>query len=146
MSRASRSPGPSSTSRSRSSRRARVVRTVSRRVLVVDCDPVSLRQLSRSLGDDWVVTTAAGPHQAQILLDAFEYQALITAHDVAGQDGIELLEWTRARHPKVQRLLTTDREPATLAPHLLSGLIQQVLARPVNREGLHAALGGVSDE
>jgi DNA-binding NtrC family response regulator len=110
--------------------------------LVVDNDPISLRQVSQSLEDDWVVTTAAGPSQAQILLDAFEYQALITAHGAAGQDGIGLLEWTRARHPKVRRLLTTDREPATLAPHLLSGLIQVFLARPVDREGLRAALEG----
>jgi two-component system response regulator HupR/HoxA len=118
---------------------------VGRRVLLVDHDPISLQRLSRSLDDEWAVTTAAGPNQAQILLDAFEYQALIAAHGTAGQEGIELLEWVRARHPKVKRLLTTDREPATLAPHLLSGLIQKFLARPVDRDELRTALGGKED-
>jgi len=141
MSRTSRAPARQSTSTAARSRRARTVRSTSRRVLLVDADPVALRELNRSLGQDWVVTTAAGASQARILLDAFEYGALITSHDASSQDGIQLLEWVRARHPRVQRLLTTEVEPATLAAHLLSGLIQHFLAKPIDGAKLRGALG-----
>ncbi|MBW2276943.1 MAG: response regulator [Deltaproteobacteria bacterium] len=112
-----------------------------RRVLLVDADPGALRTLNQSLDRDWIVTTAAGVSQARILLDAFEYRALITSHGTSSQAGIQLLEWVRARHPKVQRLLATDCEPATLAAHLLSGLIQHFVAKPIDSTALRDALG-----
>lgn len=141
MSRTSRAPVRPSTDRTTSSRRSRSISAASRRVLVVDAAPDAFRRLSRALDARWLVTTAAGAKQATILLDAFPYQALVTDDEMPDQDGIWLLKWTRARHPKVQRILVSAHEPAAFAPHLLSGLIQHFLAKPVDRASLLAALG-----
>lgn len=141
MSRTSRAPVRPSTDSATSSRRSRAVRADSRRVLLVDAAPDAFRRLSHALEDGWFVTTAAGATQATILLDAFKYRALVTDYEMPGQDGIWLLQWTRARHPRVQRILVSTREPAAFAPHLLSGLIQHYLAKPVDRASLLDALG-----
>jgi DNA-binding NtrC family response regulator len=140
MPRTSHAPSrPSSKAVSR--RKTRRIGATSRRVLFVDKDIYSLRQLRQALGEDWNVTTAAGESQAQILLDAFDYRAIISSHEQGGQNGIRLLEWARARHPGVMRFLTTECEPAVLAPHLLSGLVQRFLAKPINHALLLEALG-----
>jgi len=140
MSRSSQAPARPGTGKKATSRRSKAVRVAHGRVLAVAADPAGLRRVRESLGDEWVLTTAAGEGQAQILLDAFEYHALIAFHEPSIPSGIRVLEWARARYPRVRRLLISDREPATFAPHLLSGLIQRFLPEPVDRAGLLAAL------
>jgi DNA-binding NtrC family response regulator len=109
-------------------------------VLLVDDDPSVLKSLSGQLGKTWAVTTAAGASQAMILLDAFDYHAVITDYQTPGQDGIWLLHWVKVRHPHVLRVLVSACEPALFAPHLLSGLVQRHLPKPIDATSMLEAL------
>jgi len=114
-----------------------------RTVLVVDDEPALLKAFSRVLqGHGFEVAIANGAEEALALLDARQFDAVITDHDMPGQNGLWLLMEMRARHPVIRRVLTSGREIDGIEEHLASGLVHQFVEKAAGTERLVSALLG----
>jgi DNA-binding NtrC family response regulator len=136
----SRVPSPMSEQQA-VSRRQPVVDPRRPRVLVVDGDPAALRDLTRMLSGRFHVTTVDSAIQAEILLDAFPYHAVVSDERVQGAGGRWLLERVRERHPGVRRIALAGSGSMELALHSAAGLFEHLLCKPVCPEALDRALG-----
>ena len=75
-------------------------------ILVVDDDALILRAIQRSLYPSFDITIAASAIEAIEILHGKQTFAVIVADlRMPGGDGVELLQYTRARHPDTVRVL-----------------------------------------
>ena len=104
-----------------------------------DCAEV-LRGLHRVLAyAGHVVTTAASAEAAIAMLDAQQFDVVVTDLDMPGAGGIWLLGKIRSYQPNAMRILSSG-SAADLAEHVNSGLVQCVLAKPVHPDDLRRVL------
>jgi signal transduction histidine kinase/DNA-binding response OmpR family regulator len=81
---------------------------ITRRVLVVDDEPVIQRILTEYLGSLGVKTEAAGTAEDALeLLKQQEFAVVVTDKNLPGMDGIELLGRIKSEHPGMEVLVIT---------------------------------------
>lgn len=77
------------------------------RVLCVDDEPNVVRSLHWLLQKDFEVLTAGGGEEALGLLDAHDFDVLISDQRMPGMTGVEFLRLARQRAPRAVRILLT---------------------------------------
>jgi two-component system cell cycle response regulator CpdR len=107
---------------------------MSRRVLVVDDDPLVLDVTASMLEDLGceVVTADAGPAALEKLAADERIEVLITDIQMPGMDGYELIEKARERRPQLRVLACSGR------PSFERGL--PLIRKPFTRDGLARAM------
>ncbi len=114
-------------------------------VLVVDDEEVVRSSLARELRALGATAREAGGHadaRARLAETGLRIDvAIIDAH-LDCDDGLELLRHIEREHPAMRRVLLSGRlSPVDLAHAELTGLAQQVIAKPWRRADLSRALG-----
>ena len=99
-------------------------------VLVVDDEEQVARAVKRTLEGRYRVDTASNVHEALHKLFKKEYYAVVTDFQMPGHDGIWLLALVRDLFPWVRRVLHSGSDPADLAVHVDSGLVQRFVGKP----------------
>ena len=112
-------------------------------VLVVDDDPALLEALPVSVGlrmEDVAMDTCDSGAGALGLIEATDYDAVITDIKMPGMDGLSLLTELRMRRPRTPILLITGHGDRELAVGALRGGAFDFILKPIDREYLVAAL------
>lgn len=81
---------------------------VKARILFVDDEAALSEMLGlyfREMGVE--VATAATPQQAQALLDSSEFNAIILDLNLGGEDGLEVLRYSKGKYPKLPVIIFT---------------------------------------
>lgn len=132
--------------------------TASRKVLVVDDDPVVCKSFDRVLsGKGYAVITAGSGEEALRKLNEEKYDLIYSDIRMPGMNGLEVAESVKARRPWTPVVIITGygteaaeaRAKAAgvsrflqkpLSPEMIEGSAEEVLARPVaSLEGVTAA-------
>jgi PAS domain S-box-containing protein len=116
---------------------------MSAHVLVVDDDPALLEALPVSVGlrmADVAMDTCDSGTGALGLIEATDYDAVITDIKMPGMDGLSLLTELRARRPRTPILLITGHGDRELAVGALRGGAFDFILKPIDRDYLIAAL------
>jgi two-component system, cell cycle sensor histidine kinase and response regulator CckA len=113
-----------------------------RTVLVVEDDEVVRGATTRILAAaGYAVAQAASAAEAIERCERLdELDLLITDVVMPGESGFELARRTRELRPDAQILLMSGYTPTAMARHGLDGEVFQVLAKPVSRPDLLAAV------
>jgi CheY-like chemotaxis protein len=110
------------------------------RVLIVDDYVVVLRALRRVIAHaGHEVRMAEDAEAGFAMVEAELFDIVITDLDMGARDGIWLLERVRARQPDALRVLSSG-STSDVRLHLSSGLVQCLLAKPVEPEALRRVL------
>ena len=116
-------------------------------ILVVDDEPLVLRQLARDLegrfGGDYRILTAPSSSAALELLDGLaadggEPAVVLADADLAGTSGLELLQRVHAQYPLARRVLLVERNYRATSPSVRAmarGQIDHHLTKPWLTEG-----------
>jgi signal transduction histidine kinase/DNA-binding response OmpR family regulator len=113
-----------------------------RNVLVVDDRPANRAILQRQLGALNLATVGAASGEAARAALRPETDLVLTAHHMPGMDGFELAEALREAGHAVP-VVVISPDPATAAQDPARDHVHAVLARPVHRTELLAALGNL---
>jgi signal transduction histidine kinase/CheY-like chemotaxis protein len=113
-----------------------------RNVLVVDDRPANRAILQRQLGALNLATVGAAGGGAALAALRPETDLVVTAHHMPGMDGFELAEALREAGHAVP-VVVISPDPATAAQDPARDHVHAVLARPVHRAELLAALGSL---
>jgi ActR/RegA family two-component response regulator len=116
-----------------------------RRIIHLDNDDPTARQVARVFGGVFHVIQVQNPHRVMALLEIeSNIAAVITEQVLRSGQGVELLETIRTFRPHVRRVMLTGyRDQASVAVGASSGAIQSLLAKPVSDADL---LAGVCPE
>lgn len=116
-------------------------------ILFVDDDPTLRELIERMLGDveEWRLNFAAGGEDALSLLDAFDYDAMVTDFRMPNMTGIELLVALRSseRNRETPVIILTGSGDAQLKREALDCGATDLLDKPVDREDLVARIRNV---
>ncbi|MDP7014486.1 MAG: response regulator [Pirellulaceae bacterium] len=112
------------------------------RVLLVDDDRLILLGLERQLRRKFVIVTASNGDEGLEQLERNEIDAVVSDHNMPEMSGVEFLTRVREQFPHTGRvLLTGSVEVCNRADDLTdAGLVSDVLAKPVHRDVLTAAI------
>ncbi len=99
------------------------------RVLVIDDEPGAIRLLQERLSRHEVVA-AETADVALRMLSLAAFDVLIVDNWMRRISGLELLSYVAARHPRVRRILHTDRQPETFDHLQELGVIEFFVAKP----------------
>lgn len=111
-------------------------------VLVVDDDALMLRAVQRSLYGLFDITTAISLKEAVAILDAGKPFAVIVSDlRMPGGDGVELLQFVRARYPDTVRVLLSGAVRLNDAISAVNdGQVFRLLTKPFELAALRRAL------
>jgi len=115
----------------------------SRRTLIaVDDDTEVLNQVTETLGKFYTVLTTSNAQRALgWLQDNPAVSTILVAQVLRSGLGLDVLEVARSIKPDVRRVLMTSySDLSELMGGLISGAIQQTVARPLNRTELAMSL------
>ena len=116
---------------------------MSARVLVVDDDAALLKALPATINlfiPDVVIETSDSAADALELLDANDYDALISDIKMPGLDGLGLLGEVSKRRPRTPTLLITGHGDRELAVQALRGGAYDFIQKPLDRDYFIASL------
>ena len=118
------------------------------RVLYVDDEPSLCRAFARLFRQDAnvVVATASSPQEALILLDAEQFDVIVSDLRMPGMSGIELLAKGRRMRPEMRRLLVSgfaDFESALDAINEVG--VDRMLVKPWDIGELRTAVHGAAE-
>jgi DNA-binding NtrC family response regulator len=77
-------------------------------LLFADDEPLMLQAFARAVGSErpgWEVVTVRGVEQAQQVLEARGFHAVVSDILMPGQNGLTLLAYARERHPSMIRVV-----------------------------------------
>jgi CheY-like chemotaxis protein len=113
------------------------------RVLIVDDDPIVAAGLARMVPDGYEASLSDSALAALERCAAEPIAVIVSDYRMPEHDGLWLMEQLRSRHPQIHRMLCSGCPPADLHAHLIGGLVQSFLHKPVHpqvfRESLAAA-------
>jgi response regulator RpfG family c-di-GMP phosphodiesterase len=118
------------------------------RVLYVDDEPSLCRAFARLFRQDAkvVVATASSPQEALVLLDAEQFDVIVSDLRMPGMSGIELLAKGRRMRPEMRRLLVSgfaDFESALDAINEVG--VDRMLVKPWDIGELRTAVHGAAE-
>lgn len=119
------------------------------RLLVVDDDELVLGAYRRCLACGFALDCAESAERALEIIEAGDFDAIVSDYQMPVRNGIWLLEQVRSRRPAMLRILTSGGPIGELGGCQRSGLVQYFLPKPVLRENLlsclnRAGLGGAT--
>lgn len=129
-------PSPKPAARAATERRAP-------RFLIVDDDPMVLRQRRRTLNSrcpHWQVYTAESGRAALEQMAQRDYDVVVADLSMPAMDGIELLQLVRQRYPRVVRMLCSGLATGLDDSGPVGHLLHAVLDKAASTEQLIAAL------
>ena len=110
---------------------------VKKRVLIVDDDYITckiLRDFLSSRNADVIVANSAT--EAGKYLNNYHFDLLITDINMPEVNGIELLMWTKAKHPETDIIVITGQKNEQLKELSEKNLVLYSFAKPVNLKHL----------
>ena len=111
------------------------------RVLIVDDEPTVLEVLVAMLSEaGWQVDAAPNGRQALDLVDANQYEVVLSDIDMPGIDGVQLLREIRGRDLDVPVLLITGHPRVDTAVEALEHGALRYLQKPVRERDLLSAV------
>src|SRR5690242_5111331 len=120
---------------------------MTRRVLVVDDDPLIRRALAEALGEDGLdVTIAEDGERALAALPAAAPDVVLSDVRMPGLDGIALLDILRRRAPGVDVILMTAFDDMATVVSAMRGGAVEFLVKPVDLHALRALMTRVFDD
>jgi CheY-like chemotaxis protein len=114
------------------------------RILHVDDDALAVRLMRRELTGfkDVELVGVTSPQDAMELLEAEDWDVVVSDFAMPNMDGVELLEHVVRLQPSARRLLLTANPDAVrVEAARRAGLAEEVLAKPVPFSVLVRALG-----
>ena len=99
-------------------------------VLVVDDEKLIRWSLCEALRKEYTVYTEASAEEAMNLLGRVPVDIVITDLKMPGMNGLDFIELLRRKHPRVKILAISAYANETLAKHLLSQGVLEVLSKP----------------
>jgi len=111
-------------------------------LLVIDDEKALLNYLHRVFSSRYEVLTAENVAEAEALLrEHGEIKVVLCDEEMPGERGLEFLSRTRARAPKMQRILMTGHtDPDTFLRAIHEGNVLCYLVKPVSPEAIRAAV------
>jgi len=110
------------------------------RVLVVDDEPLVARGLARLLVRSAEVTHALGASEALRLLEAREFDAVLSDFQMPERDGLSLLAEVAQRWPKLKRVLHSGSMPKEAVGAVQRGEVDELIDKPAARDVLLRAV------
>src|SRR5882724_3423938 len=105
------------------------------KILVIDDEPGMLRAVSRILGADYDVRTAAAPEDGLAQVQSFKPDLVICDVSMSRIDGFEVMRRAKSQQPLVDFILMTGMSDPD--PHLARAIREQAfyfIEKPFNRE------------
>ncbi len=104
----------------------------SRKLLIVDDEPIARRSIARSLADpEYEIMQADCPAQALALLAEHDIKVVISDQHMPGVSGTSFLATVQASYPDVVRvLLTSDTSTDVFVAAVNEGHVRRVLYKP----------------
>jgi DNA-binding NtrC family response regulator len=111
------------------------------RILVVDDEPIARDNLEHILRrEGYEVVTAASGQQALRLIEAQQFDLVLTDLKMERIDGMEVLEKTKARHPEIEVIMITGYATISSAIESLKKGAYHYVAKPFNLEEVRSAV------
>lgn len=115
-------------------------------VLLVDDEPALLDAMKQGMAVEFDVETATSAAEAETLIGARRYAALICDHMLPGEAGLDFLVRMRELHPEMRRILLTGyMNPELISRSVAVAELSACLIKPVHAaelaEAVRAALG-----
>lgn len=111
------------------------------RVLVVDDELLVGRALTRAMRSVADVTHAINAVEALRLLEAHEFDVVLSDYSMPGRDGLSLLEEVARRWPHVRRVLHSGVMPNRQAANaMLAGVVHELIDKPAPNDVLVRAV------
>lgn len=116
--------------------------TISRKLLVVDDDSMSLRAITRTLEDpDFQICTASSPGEALEILEKEDIRVVLSDHHMGCETGAALLSVIETKYPNIVRILmTSDTSTGVFVAAVNEGHARRVLYKPWVDEQLQAVV------
>jgi DNA-binding NarL/FixJ family response regulator len=110
-------------------------------VLLVDDEPQLLEAMREGLAVDFAVETAASAAEAEMLMAAQQFAAVICDHVLPGEAGLDFLIRMRELHPQTRRILLTGyMNPELLSRSVAVAELSACLLKPVRTAVLAQAV------
>lgn len=112
----------------------------SRKLLIVDDDPIARRAIARTLADkDYEIVQAESPSRALELMQEHHFRVLITDQHMPGSEtGTDFLAMIEILFPDTIRiLLTSDTSTEVFVAAINGGKARRVVYKPWHDEQLH---------
>jgi len=126
-----------------------VLKATSRRVLVVDDDPIFRRLAESALAEaGYEVICAADVRSAQAVFDRVEASSLACAlvdYGLPGCNGIEFVEWLNRRHPTLASVMVTASPEQWLLERSLQARVCAFLGKPLGPADIRRTVARASD-
>jgi len=115
-------------------------------ILLADDQKFMLKNLERYFATFFNVATAATLEEAKIQLQQQTIGVVVSDHQMAGGQGIALLEFIRDTYPEVRRILiTADRHEQVVIDMMRSEMAHSFVFKPTVKVQLHQALAEQSE-
>jgi CheY-like chemotaxis protein/anti-sigma regulatory factor (Ser/Thr protein kinase) len=126
-----------------------VVQAASRRVLVVDDDPLFRRIAEAALVEaGYEVVCASDVRSAQAILEAedpAQIMCVLVDDGLPDCNGIELVEWLNRRHPSLAAVMVTASPEYVLLERGLQARVCAFLGEPLDPADIRRAVAGAAD-